>query len=36
MSSKKSQPVDWEASLAGISRGKTITEYGPERRIFDR
>src|SRR5512135_1374036 len=35
MSSKKSSPVDWEAMLAGISRGKTIVEYGPERRIFD-
>jgi CRP-like cAMP-binding protein len=35
MPSKKSPPVDWEASLAGISRGKTIAEYGPERRIFD-
>ena len=35
MPNKKSPPVDWEASLAGISRGKTITEYGPERRIFD-
>src|SRR5437867_12573404 len=35
MPSKKSPVVDWEASLAGISRGKTIAEYGPERRIFD-
>ncbi len=35
MPNKKSPPVDWEASLAGISRGKTIAEYGPERRIFD-
>src|SRR5512135_1456881 len=35
MSNKKSSPVDWEAMLAGISRGKTIVEYGPERRIFD-
>jgi len=34
MPSKKSLPVDWEASLAGISRRKTIAEYGPERRIF--
>jgi len=35
MPNKKSAPVDWEAMLAGISRGKTIAEYGPERRIFD-
>jgi len=35
MSNRKSSPVDWEAMLAGISRGKTIVEYGPERRIFD-
>jgi len=33
--SKKDGPVDWESSLAGISQGKTIAEYGPERRIFD-
>ncbi len=35
MPSKKSSPVDWEAVLAGISHGKTISEYGPDRRIFD-
>ncbi len=35
MRNKKSTPVDWEAVLAGISPGKTIAEYGPERRIFD-
>ncbi len=32
---RKSSPVDWEAMLAGISCGKTVEEYGPERRIFD-
>ena len=25
---KKSAPVDWEALLAGLSRGKTVAEYG--------
>ena len=35
MANRKSLPVDWEARLAGISGGKTIVEYGPERRIFD-
>ena len=35
MANKKSAPVNWEALLAGVSRGKTIAEYGPERRIFD-
>jgi CRP/FNR family transcriptional regulator, cyclic AMP receptor protein len=35
MPNKKSAPFDWEAVLAGISRGKTTAEYGPERRIFD-
>jgi CRP/FNR family cyclic AMP-dependent transcriptional regulator len=32
---KKSEPVDWEAMLAGITRGKTVVEYGADRRIFD-
>jgi CRP/FNR family cyclic AMP-dependent transcriptional regulator len=31
---QKSQPVDWAAFLAGISRGKTILEYGVGRTIF--
>jgi CRP/FNR family cyclic AMP-dependent transcriptional regulator len=35
MPNKKSKSVDWEALLAGISRGKTVVEYGPGRRIFD-
>ena len=28
------QPVDWAAFLAGISRGKTVLEYGADRTIF--
>jgi CRP/FNR family transcriptional regulator, cyclic AMP receptor protein len=35
MATKKSSPVNWEALLAGITRGKTIVEYGAGRRIFD-
>jgi len=35
MPNKKSVPVDWEALLAGIARGKTVVEYGADRRIFD-
>ena len=31
---KKSQPVDWEPFLAGISSGKTAIEYGANRNIF--
>ena len=30
----KTQPVDWSAFLAGITRGKTILEYGANRTIF--
>jgi CRP-like cAMP-binding protein len=30
----KTQPVDWTAFLAGISRGKTVLEYGANRTIF--
>jgi CRP-like cAMP-binding protein len=30
----KTQPVDWAAFLAGISRGKTILEYSVDRTIF--
>jgi len=33
---KKSKPVDWEALLSGIGRGKTLVEYGVGRCIFDR
>jgi CRP/FNR family transcriptional regulator, cyclic AMP receptor protein len=29
-----SQPVDWEAFLSGISRGKTVLEYSANRNIF--
>jgi CRP/FNR family transcriptional regulator, cyclic AMP receptor protein len=32
---KKSYPVDWEALLDGITRGKTMIEYGADQRIFD-
>ena len=28
------QPVDWAAFLGGISRGKTVLEYGANRTIF--
>jgi CRP/FNR family transcriptional regulator, cyclic AMP receptor protein len=35
MAIKKSAPVDWEALLDGNVRGKTIAEYGTDRRIFD-
>ncbi len=34
MPTKKSAPVDWEALLAGLSRGKTSAEYGSDRCIF--
>ena len=35
MPARKSKPVDWEALLDGIGRGKTAVEYGVDRRIFD-
>jgi CRP/FNR family transcriptional regulator, cyclic AMP receptor protein len=31
---QKSKPVDWEPFLDGISRGKTVIEYGANRTIF--
>jgi len=31
---KKTQSVDWEPFLAGISSGKTVAEYGANRTIF--
>jgi len=34
MENKKTQPVDWEALLNGIFRGKTVIEYGAGRNIF--
>jgi CRP/FNR family cyclic AMP-dependent transcriptional regulator len=34
MPDKKSQPVDWEAVLTGVFRGKTVIEYGTNRNIF--
>jgi CRP/FNR family transcriptional regulator, cyclic AMP receptor protein len=35
MAMKKSEPVNWEVVLAGITRGKTVVEYSADRRIFD-
>jgi CRP/FNR family transcriptional regulator, cyclic AMP receptor protein len=34
MAEKKSQPVDWETILSGISQGKTVKEYSANRNIF--
>jgi CRP-like cAMP-binding protein len=34
MSDKKSQPVDWEVVFTGVFRGKTVIEYGTNRKIF--
>jgi len=34
MAEKKSQDVDWEALLSGISHGKTVKEYSANRNIF--
>ena len=34
MADNKSQPVDWETILSGISQGKAIKEYTPNRNIF--
>jgi CRP-like cAMP-binding protein len=34
MVEKKSQPLDWEAILSGISQGKTVKEYSANRNIF--
>ena len=34
MAHGKDQPVDWEAILNGIFRGKTVIEYGMARNIF--
>jgi len=35
MANNKSITIDWEALLAGITRGKTVVEYSADRRIFD-
>jgi CRP/FNR family transcriptional regulator, cyclic AMP receptor protein len=35
MAIKKSEPINWEALLTGITLGKTIIEYGADRHIFD-
>ncbi len=34
MADNKSQPVDWETILSGISQGKTVKEYSANRNIF--
>src|SRR5512135_401122 len=34
MAAKKEQPVDWEALLNGIFRGKTVIECGMGRNVF--
>jgi CRP/FNR family transcriptional regulator, cyclic AMP receptor protein len=34
MENKKTQPVDWEPFLAGISSGKTVIECGANRTVF--
>ena len=34
MVAKKEQPVDWEALLNGIFRGKTVIECGMDRNVF--
>ena len=34
LADKKDQPVDWESFLAGITRGKTVIEYGASRNVF--
>ena len=31
---EKTQPVNWAVFLAGLSRGKTVLEYGADRTIF--
>ena len=34
MAENKNQTADWEALLSGISQGKTVKEYSPNRTIF--
>ena len=34
MENKKTQPVDWEALLNGVFRGKTVMEYGENCSIY--
>jgi CRP/FNR family transcriptional regulator, cyclic AMP receptor protein len=34
MTGKKTEPIDWEPFLAGISQGKTVIEYVANRTIF--
>jgi CRP-like cAMP-binding protein len=34
MADRKGRPIDWESFLAGITRGKTVIEYGANRNVF--
>ena len=34
MADRKDQPVDWESLLAGITRGRTVIEYGASCNVF--
>jgi CRP/FNR family transcriptional regulator, cyclic AMP receptor protein len=34
MEKEKDQPINWEVKLNGLSRGKTVIEYGAGRNIF--
>src|SRR5687767_8015025 len=34
MAAKRTQPIDWDALLAGNYNGKTLVEYNANRRIF--
>jgi CRP-like cAMP-binding protein len=34
MADEREQRVDWESLLAGITRGKSVTEYGASRDVF--
>jgi CRP/FNR family cyclic AMP-dependent transcriptional regulator len=34
MADKKGRPVDWESFFTGITRGKTVIEYGAGRNVF--
>ena len=34
VATKKGQPVDWETRLTGISKGKTVLDYGENHTVF--
>jgi CRP/FNR family cyclic AMP-dependent transcriptional regulator len=34
VTNQKTQPVDWEHFLSGISLGKSVLEYGANRTVF--